>query len=133
MTVRIFGPVGNIGPGGGFVRLGDPLLDRNRAEGAAHVTDIGGGIGLLGGELGDLLGRAHVGILMLDAVDAAQLLPGILPVGPAVGHADAVKLAFATGGLFEIRDIFGGKQRLTDGHQGQCTCDHAFHHPIPLD
>jgi hypothetical protein len=75
---------------------------------------------------------------MLDAVDAAQLLPGILPVGPAVGHADAVELAFATGGLFEIRDIFGciaicGKQRLADGHHGQCTCDHAFHHPIPLD
>ncbi|MNF75537.1 hypothetical protein D3C84_576080 [compost metagenome] len=133
MTVRILGPVRNIGPGGGFVGLGDPLLDRHRTEGAAHVTDVGGGIGLLGGELGDLLGRAHVGILMLDAVDAAQLLPGILPVGPAVGHADAAELPFTAGGLLEIRDVLGGKQRLTDGHQGQCTCDHAFHHPIPLD
>ena len=26
------------------------------------------------------------------------------------------------------------EQGMTDGRQGQCTCDHAFHHhPIPLD
>ena len=55
---------------------------------------------------------------MLDAVDAAELLPGILPVGPAVRHADALELALTAGGFFEIRDVLGGKQRLTDGPSG---------------
>ncbi|MOA20589.1 hypothetical protein D3C78_1410430 [compost metagenome] len=42
---------------------------------------------------------------MFQAVLAEQILPGVFPVGPAVGHADAVDFPFLLGSLCQRRQI----------------------------
>ncbi|MNE50901.1 hypothetical protein D3C80_1454980 [compost metagenome] len=117
MTVLILGPVRNLLPGARLVRLADALLHGDRAEGGADVADIGGGVLAFRLELGQLLGRAHVGIHVLEAELAFQVLPGVLPVRPAVGHAHAVHLALLAGRLFQRLqvDIGGHGQPGTEG------------------
>src|SRR5690606_33329885 len=97
---------------------GHALLHGDGAEGGADVTDVGGGVVLLGLELGDLLGRAHVGVHVLEAVQAVQVVPGVLPVGPAVGHADAVDFALGAGGLFQCFQVIVGHGLVTQ-HDGR--------------
>src|SRR5690606_1563911 len=108
VAVGILGPGRNLFPGARLVGLGHALLHRDGTEGGAHVTDIGAGVVLLGIELGDLLGRTHVGIHVFETVQLVQIGPGVLPVGPAVGHADAVDFAFAAGGLFQCLQVLAG-------------------------
>src|SRR5690606_32918747 len=79
VAVVVLGPVRDLIPGGGFVRLSDALLHGDGPKGGADVADVGGGVGFLGGELGDFLRRAHVGVAVLEAIQALQIGPGVLP------------------------------------------------------
>ncbi|MDT4855681.1 hypothetical protein FQZ97_900440 [compost metagenome] len=121
VAVRILGPGRDLFPGTRFVGLGHSLLHGNRAECRADVTDIGGGVVFLGGELGDFLRRAHVGVHVLETVKLAQVCPGVLPVGPAVGHAHAVHCAFCARGLFQRFQVRVG------GHGLGCQGDGRAH------
>ena len=94
VAVLVFGPVRNLRPGAWFVRLNHALLDRDRAEGGTDVADVSTGIVFFGGELGHFLGRAHVGVDVLEAVVFGQVFPGTFPVGPVIGHANAIDRAF---------------------------------------
>ena len=105
MAIFILGPCRHLVPGAGLVRLADTLGHCNRAEGGAHVTDIGAGVVFLGLELGQLLRRAHVGVAVLEAIFAGQVFPGAFPVGPGIGHAHAVDGAFLAGGVFQRLEV----------------------------
>lgn len=120
VAVLVFGPGRDLFPGARLVRLADALLHGDGAEGGADVADVGAGVVLLGLELGQLLGRTHVGIHVLEPILALKVLPGVLPVRPAVGHADAVDLAFLARGLFQRLQVrFGGqRQAAAEGDGG---------------
>ena len=106
VAVGILGPVGDLCPGARFERLGHALLHGNRAKGRADVADVGAGVVFLGGELGNFLGRAHVRVHVLEGIEFVQVGPGVFPVGPAIGHADAVDGAFGARRLFQCLDIY---------------------------
>ncbi|MNZ84955.1 hypothetical protein D3C78_1037280 [compost metagenome] len=117
VTILVLGPARYLVPGARFVRLAHALGHGNRAEGGTDVTDIGAGVVLLGIELGDFLGRAHVGVGVLEAVLAGQVFPGTFPVGPGIGHAHAVDRAFFAGSVFQGLEVgAGGHGRGTQGH-----------------
>ncbi|SST11316.1 Uncharacterised protein [Acinetobacter baumannii] len=120
VAVLVLGPGRDLFPGARLVRLADALLHGDGAEGGADVADVGAGVVLLGLELGQLLGRTHVGIHVLEPILALKVLPGVLPVRPAVGHADAVDLAFLARGLFQRLQVrFGGqRQAAAEGDGG---------------
>ncbi|MNC25235.1 hypothetical protein D3C75_733140 [compost metagenome] len=116
VAVLVLGPGRHLVPGARLVRLADALAHGDRAEGGTHVADVGAGVVLLGFELGDFLGRAHVGVAVLEAVLAGQVFPGAFPVGPGIGHAHAVDVAFLAGGVFQGLEIgTGGHGRGTQG------------------
>ncbi|MNV54346.1 hypothetical protein D3C71_1465360 [compost metagenome] len=116
MAVLVLGPGRDLVPGARFVGLGHALGGGDGAEGRAHVADVGTGVVLLGVELGDLLGGAHVGVAVLEAILAGQVIPGAFPVGPGIGHAHAVDVAFLAGGVFQGLEIgTGGHGRGTQG------------------
>ncbi|RMS06994.1 hypothetical protein ALP73_05277 [Pseudomonas coronafaciens pv. garcae] len=102
----VFGPGRDLIPGGWLVKLGHALRHGDGAEGCAHVSDVGAGVIFFRIELGDLLGRAHVGVHVLEAVLGFQVLPDAAPVSPVIRHASAIHSAFSLGrGLkgFQIR------------------------------
>ncbi|MNS64656.1 hypothetical protein D3C72_977910 [compost metagenome] len=94
VAVLVLGPIRNLIPGRRLVRLHHALLDCDRAEGGTDVADVGAGVVFFSGELGDFLRRAHVGVDVFQAVFLGQVFPGAFPVGPVIGHADAVDCAF---------------------------------------
>ncbi|CAI8924280.1 hypothetical protein EMIT0180MI3_360032 [Priestia megaterium] len=105
VTVLVLGPIRNLCPSTRLVRLHHALLDRDRAEGGTDVADVGCGVVFFGGELGDFLGRAHVGVDVFQAVFLGQVFPSAFPVGPVIGHADAVDGAFRFRSGFECFQI----------------------------
>ncbi|MNC15683.1 hypothetical protein D3C75_635070 [compost metagenome] len=117
VAVFVLGPGRNLIPGRRLVRLDHALLDRDRAERCTDVADVGAGVVFFRGELGDLLGRAHVGVDVLEAVLVAQVFPGAGPVGPVIGHADAVD------GAFRFRSGFEGFQIGAGRHGGGAHCN----------
>ncbi|MNY14347.1 hypothetical protein D3C86_1475210 [compost metagenome] len=116
VAVLVLGPGWNLIPGRRLVRLDHALLDRDRAERCTDVADVGAGVVFFRGELGDFLGRTHVGIDVLEAVLVAQVFPGAGPVGPVIGHADAVDGAFRFCSGFQGFQIIGR-------HGGGAHCD----------
>ena len=116
VAVLVLCPVGHLVPSAGLVWLAHVLGHGNRAEGCAHVADVGAGIVLLGVELGDFLGRAHVGVAVLEAVLVGQVFPGAFPVGPGIGHAHAVDGTFLAGGVFQGLEVGAGRH----GRGTQC-------------
>jgi len=95
VAVFILGPVRDLFPGGWLVRLGYAFGHGNRAKGGAHVTDVGTGVVFFRGKLGHFLGRTHISVDVLEAVELVQIGPSAFPVGPVIGHADAVDRAFS--------------------------------------
>ena len=94
VTVFVFRPIRDLSPGAWLVRLGHALFYRDRTEGCTHIADVRAGVVFLRSEFSDFLGRTHVGVDMGEAVVFQQVVPGAFPVGPVIGHADAVDRTF---------------------------------------
>ncbi len=97
VAVRVLGPGRDLLPGGWLVRLGDAFCCGDRAECCAYVANVTAGVVFLRFELGDLLGRTHVGVHVLEAVFGFQVFPDAAPVCPVIRHAEAVDCAFSLG------------------------------------
>ncbi|MNL39552.1 hypothetical protein D3C87_1618370 [compost metagenome] len=112
VAILILRPGRDLLPGAWLVGLRHFLLDRDRTECGTDVADVGSGVVFFGFELGEFLGRTHVGVDMFEAIVLGQVVPGAFPVRPVIGHADTVDFTF------RFRRGFQGFQVGISGHGG---------------
>lgn len=100
VAVVVLGPIGDLVPVARLVLERELLLLGRGAPRLAHVADVFGAVGALLAEHGELLGRGHVLVGVGDTVLGLDILPGLDPVGPGVGHTNGLDLAL----LLRLRD-----------------------------
>ncbi|MNN11161.1 hypothetical protein D3C81_1241080 [compost metagenome] len=104
ISILILGPIGNLVPVRGFIGLCNAFIYCNRSESHSYITNICSGLILLGIEFSDLFSTRHICICVFQAVFRLNVIPGILPVGPRVGHAYTNNRAFPLSTFLQLID-----------------------------
>ena len=131
LAVRVLGPIRDGIPSAGLVGLHHVHLHGGGAERLADIADVLRGGILLRLKGRKLLGGAHVGVLMGQAVLLAHSGPAAAPVGPVIRHAYRVDLALLFGFFqdgvqrhFPQVNAFGSRSAAAGG-QGQGGSHHC--------